>query len=49
VVRPRGTDNAQVRYIGALGTCSAVSGYSTAALKNLRLSGGLQSNSIKLF
>jgi hypothetical protein len=50
VLRPRGaTDNSQVRYLGSLGTCPAVSGFTTASLKNLRAGGISQNSTIKLY
>jgi hypothetical protein len=52
VVRPRGAaDSAQARYLGfvSAATCPAVSGFNLGSLKNLRVSGGDQPNSIKLY
>lgn len=49
VVKPsNASDLSQARYIGGLGVCPAVTGYSTSMLKNLR-SGGNQNATIKLY
>lgn len=50
VLRPQGsTDIAQIRTVGALGACPAVSGFTTTTVKNLRTGGGTQNNTIRLF
>lgn len=48
VLRPRGTTDANARYIGALGSCPAVANFSTAQVKNLRTP-TFQNATIKLF
>lgn len=49
VLRPQNsTDVAQIRTIGALGSCPAVSGYATSTVRSLRTS-GTQTNTIRLF
>jgi hypothetical protein len=50
IVRPRGsTASSQLRAIGGVGACPAVSGYSVGDVVNLRTGGFEQNNTIQLF
>jgi hypothetical protein len=48
VLRPRGTTDSNVRYIGALGSCPAVNNYNVAQVRSLRAP-SFQNSTIKLF